>query len=203
MENLDPNIQRFAQSAVAAKRLMQMESNGTLDKVKTEAERSGRFSYDVNGQVNMNITESTNRPIQTSNKISQSGMKLPKEILESMTTNPIGQTTPTSSILDELNLATNGELLNQPQQITEQQTVSPMPISSTIDYSMIRMICEETMRKYIGSLKKSMLNESKNSDSNTLKAMKIGDKFSFVTNNGEIYEAKLEYKGNINKKATK
>lgn len=203
MENLDPNIQRFAQSAVAAKRLMQMESNGTLDKVKTEAERSGRFSYDVNGQVNMNITESTNRPIQTSNKISQSGMKLPKEILESMTTNPIGQTTPTSSILDELNLATNGELLNQPQQITEQQTVSPMPISSTIDYSMIRMICEETMRKYISSLKKSMLNESKNSDSNTLKAMKIGDKFSFVTNNGEIYEAKLEYKGNINKKATK
>lgn len=203
MENLDPNIQRFAQSAVAAKRLMQMESNGTLDKVKTEAERSGRFSYDANGQVNMNITESTNRPIQTSNKISQSGMKLPKEILESMTTNPIGQTTPTSSILDELNLATNGELLNQPQQITEQQTVSPMPISSTIDYSMIRMICEETMRKYIGSLKKSMLNESKNSDSNTLKAMKIGDKFSFVTNNGEIYEAKLEYKGNINKKATK
>ena len=58
------------------------------------------------------------------------------------------------------------------------------------------------MRKYIGSLKKTFLNESKQNviSDNTLKAMKIGDKFSFIDSKGNIYEAKLTLKGNVHDK---
>ena len=31
---MDPNIQRFAQNAQAAKRIMQMDMNGSLNKIK-------------------------------------------------------------------------------------------------------------------------------------------------------------------------
>lgn len=209
MSNIDPNIIRFAQNAQAAKRIMQMDMNGNLDKIKHNAEASGKMSYDSEGQVSMQISEN-NQFTQPKTSISKNAMKLPKEILESMTANPIGSQQSTGSILDELNAATSGQLLPQQNnnQITE--TLKPineptsMTVNNTIDYSMIRMICEETMRKYISSLKKSILTESKTTDTqSSLKAMKIGDKFSFITDKGEIYEAKLEYKGNINKKATK
>ena len=60
------------------------------------------------------------------------------------------------------------------------------------------------MRKYTSALKKSILNESKNADTNgTLKAMKVGDKFSFITDNGDLYEAKLTFIKNLNKKGEK
>ena len=64
---------------------------------------------------------------------------------------------------------------------------------------MIKMIVEDCMKKYTSALKKSMINESKNSD-DSLKAMKIGDKFSFITKNGDLYEAELKFVKNINKK---
>ena len=57
------------------------------------------------------------------------------------------------------------------------------------------------MRKYSSALKKTIINESKTtSNEGTLKAMKVGDKFSFITDNGDLYEAKLTFIKNINKK---
>jgi hypothetical protein len=74
-------------------------------------------------------------------------------------------------------------------------------VNASVDYSMIKMIVEESVRKYTSALKKSILSEAKQSQNNdTLKALKIGDKFTFVTDNGDLYEAKLTFVKNINKK---
>jgi hypothetical protein len=72
--------------------------------------------------------------------------------------------------------------------------------NSNVDYSMIKMIVEECMRKYVGTLKKTILNESKTSSNGELQAMKIGDKFSFITKNGDLYEAELKFIKNLNNK---
>lgn len=71
--------------------------------------------------------------------------------------------------------------------------------SSNVDYSLINKIINETVKKYAKLTKKQMLDEQKESDGSMLKAMKIGNKFSFITENGDVYEAKLVKKGNINK----
>ena len=86
----------------------------------------------------------------------------------------------------------------QPQKQIVETTQSTN--NSNVDYSMIKMIVEECMRKYVGSLKKTILNESKSNSSDELQAMKIGDKFSFITKNGDLYEAELKFIKNLNNK---
>jgi hypothetical protein len=74
--------------------------------------------------------------------------------------------------------------------------------SNGVDYSLIKTIVESTMKKYLGAYMKKYLNEGKiiNENSSELKAIKLGNKFSFITDNGDLYEAKLVFKKNINKK---
>ena len=130
----------------------------------------------------------------TSNKYTKINMsKLPKEIVESMVGSPIQQEV---SVLD--NIYDFNNIIEHKKdtisEIKEDKSIQP------IDYSIIRMICEDTMKKYVGHLKKAILTETKNNSTSSLKAMKSGDKFSFINDQGDIFEAKLEYKGNINKK---
>ena len=104
-------------------------------------------------------------------------------------------------------MLTNGKVLQQevkqqqPQQIIK-ETVQVQPqITSTVDYSMIKMIVEDCMRKYTSSLKKQLISENKTTqDSGTLQAMKIGNKFSFIDSKGNIFEATLKKVGNVNNK---
>ena len=65
------------------------------------------------------------------------------------------------------------------------------------DYSLIKMIVEECMKKYVGSLKKS-LNESRGSALEMITQQ--GNTFRFVTTDGKVFEGKLTYKGNIKEK---
>ena len=144
--------------------------------------------------------------------------KLPVEILESFKSKQIdttllngGMGKSNGSVLDQLNILTNGKVLQEetiqkPQQKQiVQETVQVQPqITSTVDYSMIKMIVEDCMRKYTSALKKQILSESKTTqDSGTLQAMKIGNKFSFIDSKGNVYEATLTKKGNINEKGGK
>ena len=137
--------------------------------------------------------------------------KLPPEIYESMTSNPI-DTTPLGqgideymqnvSVLDKFNLSQKLSNNNQRKKIVTE--TKEQQASSNIDYSMIKMIVEECMRKYTSALKKTILTESKQTDVNDeIQAMKIGDKFSFITKNGNLYEAKLTFIKNINEKGGK
>ena len=69
-----------------------------------------------------------------------------------------------------------------------------------VDYQLIGNMIEETVRKYAKALSKRMLKESKDGSSNNISALKLGDTFSFITENGDLYEATLTFKRNITKK---
>lgn len=126
--------------------------------------------------------------------------KLPKEILESLSTNPIEG----KEVFDP-----DYELIKAKKLIQESDkkraTTRPVitesaPHAIGVDYSLIKTIVEDCMRKYAGSIVKKVLTESKGSTEDSLKAIKIGDKFSFITSNGDLYEAELKFKKNVNKK---
>ena len=106
------------------------------------------------------------------------------------------------SVLDMVQQASGGKIFSEEKHIAVEQPTNTQPIvQSNIDYSMIKMIVEDCMRKYTSALKKSILSESKiNENVGTLQAMKIGDKFSFITSNGDLYEAKLTFIKNMNTK---
>lgn len=127
---------------------------------------------------------------------------LPKEILESFQTTQIDyeKLNPNQSILDLM-----GVVPSEPQEkVYVKETVehTPTKSSGTIDYSLIKDIIESTVKKYMSGYSKRIIEENKKNSqvSNEVKAIKIGDKFSFITENGDIYEAQLTFKKNINKK---
>ena len=126
---------------------------------------------------------------------------MPTEIIESFKKQP-SPTDYQGSVLDMVQQASGGKIFSEEKHRTIEQTTNTQPIvQSNIDYSMIKMIVEDCMRKYTSALKKSILSESKtNENVGTLQAMKIGDKFSFITSNGDLYEAKLTFIKNMNTK---
>ncbi len=125
---------------------------------------------------------------------------LPKEILESFQATNVDyeKLNPKQSILDIMGVTSHD---GQEQQHVK-ETVEPAVNQSNpqVDYSLIKDIVENAVKKYISGYSKKIIEESKKT-SNTngeVKAIKIGDKFSFITENGDIYEAKLTFKKNIN-----
>ncbi len=222
MANVDENISRFMNAKDRARKLIQMDANGTLDEVKKNAESNGKLSYDSEGYVNSTIMEqnSTPKDLNQYNNIQPQDFhinksKLPVEILESFKSKQIdttllngGMGKSNGSVLDQLDMLTNGKVLQQenvqkPQQKQiVQETVQVQPqVTSTVDYSMIKMIVEDCMRKYTSVLKKQILSENKTTQDNvTLQAMKIGNKFSFIDSKGNLYEATLKKIKNINEK---
>lgn len=145
--------------------------------------------------------------------------KLPKEILNAFKTNPIdtsalneamGMDNQSTSILDTLGIQGNTRNLKMPKQRVNEQSLKTqpqvVPQSVNIDYSLIKTIVEESVKKYTSALKKSILTENTNVSSNSgdnLVLMKLGESFKFVTSNGDIFEAKLIKKGNINENKKK
>ena len=221
MANVDENISRFMNAKDRARKLIQMDANGTLDEVAYNAKSEGKFSYNEEGLVDTTIMEHTNmKDLNQYNNIQPQDFqinksKLPVEILESFKSKQIdttllngGMGKSNGSVLDQLNILTNGKVLQEetiqkPQQKQiVQETVQVQPqVTSTVDYSMIKMIVEDCMRKYTSALKKQILSESKTTQDNvTLQAMKIGNKFSFIDSKGNLYEATLKKIKNINKK---
>lgn len=141
-------------------------------------------------------TASASQLIQEQKKSNgMNNSSLPKEILESFTKNPLELKTP--SVLDNIDTSDVHKTA-----ISETNGLLP---NNGIDYKLIEGIVEKTVKKYAVALNKKIISEGKdqNANLNELKAMKIGNKFSFISENGDIYEAKLIYKGNIRNKKTK
>jgi hypothetical protein len=195
-----------------AKKLIQMDVNGGFKQYEQKARESAEMSLNEDS-----IPQYQSQPQQQTMSYNQEPLniktnsKLPKEILESFKTkqidpSPLGYGV-SSSILDEVNYRTQGKLYNeetntQPQAKPKQQLVENVQIptnATNVDYSMIKMIVEDCMRKYVSSLKKTIINESKNNN-DELQALKIGDKFSFITKNGDLFEAELKFIKNLNNK---
>lgn len=114
--------------------------------------------------------------------------KLPIEVINAMRNSASTQ----SSVLDTIPSSLKEEIAKQtPSKASVQQNTTSM-----VDYSLIKTIMEDTVKKYIGSLKKSLLSEEKGSGLQLM--TKKGNTFRFVTEDGKIFEGQLTYKGNIN-----
>lgn len=197
-------IMRFMQSQTAARKLIHEDAKSDFKRIpKTnyngwdEGFANDNRSYDdYDSYMNSNdvYDQNTNyietyTPSKSYQYTDINRNKLPKEIVESMVGSTINEPI---SVLD--NLYDFEKIEKNKPQIKED-------ITHNINYDTIRNICEDVVKKYASALKKSIINESKNNDTDsTLKAMKIGNKFSFIDDKGNIYEAKLTLKGNINKK---
>lgn len=129
-----------------------------------------------------------------SNKKTKPYKGLPKAIYESLVDNPLDY----SDEMDEL--FSNGKLIKEAEKkkkiIKEDNIQSNQPI----DYSLIKMIIEDTVSKQIEKLQLKMLKENK-SNNNLLTTMRLKDnKFNFLTANGDLYEAELKFIKNIRDK---
>jgi glutamyl-tRNA reductase len=136
------------------------------------------------GQMNMNSVTGAS-----------SKSKLPKEILESFSKNYIDE-----SALDP-RLANLGNIELPKQKVAEQKVSKPIETkqSNGVDYEIIKSIVESSVKKYMGALSKKLLNEAKQSNNNGIAAIQfLGDKFSFIMKNGDLYEATLKFKQNLN-----
>lgn len=121
--------------------------------------------------------------------------RLPKEILESFSKDYL-DTTP-APILDTMGVTNGHQEIRQPK--VEQTQVS----NGKVDYELIKSIVESTVKKYMGAATKKILSEQKAAidESSNIAAIRFtGDKFVMVTKNGDLYEAKMEFKKNVNKK---
>ena len=124
---------------------------------------------------------------------------LPKEIVEAFKQNPIGNDTidiSNEEVQEVKQIMKNSNNLPTQNVINEQTT-------NGVDYGLIKTIIESAVKKYANALNKRIISENKSTakgNISELKAMKIGNKFSFISENGDIYEAKLVYKGNIKDK---
>lgn len=75
-------------------------------------------------------------------------------------------------------------------QITEQR-MQPVNVQSNgaIDYSIIKMLIDESISRNLESIKQSLINE------NTVRAFKLGDgKIQFLDRKGNLYEGELKLK---------
>ena len=206
-----------------AAKLMQLESNGTLDKIANDPTFRNNINSTLNSNETINTKElmSTNVPKAsdmplTSRQMSSSSSKVPKAIMEAFMSNPIDDSalygamgngdgrdisflmegtneTPTQIVKPTQNVR---EIINEGLESNKQQYV---PSSQQIDYPMIRTIVEEIVRKYAVSLNKKILSEGKQ-NTNEISTIALGKTFKFLDQSGNIYECIMRKTGNINQK---
>lgn len=130
--------------------------------------------------------------------------KIPQEILESIISQPID--IEGGNTLDVITKKISEKPVHK-EVIKEEKKENNTPIYTNnnvnIDYSLIKTIVEETIKKYSSALKRSILTEVKNNTvtegNNNLKIMSVGENLRLITEDGDVYEAELVYKGKIKK----
>jgi hypothetical protein len=145
-------------------------------------------NYRGNRQVQQAAVPTTQVPTQVNKG-------LPKEILESFSSNYIDQSVfdPNRSVLDKLGI--EGGNTAQPIQESVSQP-NYQPSNAKVDYELIKSIVEASVKKYVNALSKKMLTEN-----NDLGMIQVGDKkINLITKNGNVFEAELKFVKNINKK---
>ena len=206
-----------------AKKLMQLESNGTIDKITSDPQFRANIDASLTNtdavlSESMMTTardRSTQGPIAT-RQMGENASNVPQAIREAFMNNPIDD----SALYDamardgrDISFLTEG--LEQPKEIVKPSqnvrqivnegigTQPQMQYAQTaqIDYPMIRTIVEEIVKKYAVSLNKKIISEGKQAQSvPTINTIALGETFKFLDSEGNIYEGKLVKKGNIKKK---
>lgn len=182
-------------------KLMELDMNGSMDKIVEGAVSDGSLSYGEEGATFISKgKKSGQQPAVVINEaVEKAHSRMPKAILESFKKNP-GRPDE-KSILDRIGVTNINESKNHPVQNTQS---AQKPIQeSGIDYSLLKTIINEAVqqnvKKYMSALSKKLISEGVGSGTE-LKAVKFGDKFSFITKDGDVYIAEMKYSGNINDK---
>lgn len=180
MADLNSILQR---SKAVMARTKDLPYGGYVDKAGGTVNAEGEIMFE---------SRTSNSPTFSESAASKS--KLPQEVINAMrasSNEPI-------SIIDSVGISeTLKENINKQQNKQLKETRQATTTNSqTIDYPLIRMMIEETMKKYMGQLKKSLINEDKGGGLQLM--TQKGNTFRFVTEDGKIFEGKLTYKGNIN-----
>ena len=200
-------LNKLMQNRDTIRKIMAMDNNGRMDKMLENAVKSGNVSYSQDG---VNYSGGSNYNDDGRVVINEEVMKhsrMPKKILESFQQNPGSSTKMPTSVLDGLELESLHEMRNESSNIQ----MAPMTQvgGGQIDYSLLRTIInesvQENVKKYMSALSKKLLSEGVNvgTQSDTVQAVKLGKNFSFITENGDVYEATLAYKTNLNTKKEK
>ena len=182
MAELDQaTIARFMQSQQRAKKLIDMDARGVIDNLAENARKEGRLSTDDSGDINyvpssnsqpQQVNETYTQEMATNMMAARKNSKLPKAIIESFAKNNIdtsllGVGVGQSSVLDMIDHASGGKLFNEQKSMQRQKVVETVSqpqnvqVQGTVDYSLIKTIVEDCVKKYTSALRKSMLNESK------------------------------------------
>lgn len=189
---------RIASNKDAIRQLMKMDANGQLDEIYKNSENHG---FDDEGNITnimkaqggdysqMMIQENAKQGINT---------KLDPRILKSFAENPgrnpnEGRTFSSDEIEEALLEMEQGT--PKKKVVTEQRQYTSN--NSGIDYNRIESIIESSVKKYVSAMAKKLLKEGIGSGDSTLRAMKIGNTFSFIDDKGDIYEATLVKKRNL------
>ena len=198
----DSALSKIKDALSRSKKLMEM--SGDINKIARE--KRGNIEEALNTE-GVNLVSSPNKvnrnmePINQNRPITKAASKLPREILESFKSNKIESDPLMANNSSVLDLALPKEELVVEERVP-QPTERPQ-VSSGVDYSIIKMIVEESVRKYMSSLGKKIITESKNTSNGLNSMINIDGGFKFLTKNGDIYEAKLVKKGNIHDKKAK
>jgi hypothetical protein len=206
-----------------AKKLMQLESNGTIDKITSDPQFRANIDASLTNTdavlSESMMTTARDRSTQGSiatRQMGENASNVPQAIREAFMNNPIDD----SALYDamagdgrDISFLTEG--LEQPKEIVKPsqnvrqivnegigtQTQMQYTQTAQIDYPMIRTIVEEIVRKYAVSLNKKIISEGKQAQSvPTINTIALGETFKFLDSEGNIYEGKLVKKGNIKKK---
>ena len=206
-----------------AAKLMQLESNGTIDKIAKDPNFKANINNSLENDSIMTkdmMTTSFDRKTQaptTSMTMGENAANVPQAIREAFMSNPIDDSMLYNAIAtqgDGRELDFLNEMIvpqTQPQVVQPTQNVRQIvnegmgyqtsQTSQQIDYPMIRTIVEEIVRKYAISLKKNVLSENKQTQPiNQVNTIALGETFKYLTKNGDIFECTMKKVGNINKK---
>lgn len=178
-----------------SRNLISKDMDGTLDSIARE--ERGRINEMMDetpavlteggSPVSNQVPRNPTREFNTSH-MGPLADKLPREIVESFKKNPI-EINGSGSILDSVTLPQ----MQKPKKQAIREVAAPQA-SAPIDYSMVKMIVEGVVKKEMESIRESL-----NLGGNEINAMfNTKGGFKFLTKNGDIYEAKLIKKGNLN-----
>lgn len=194
-------IKNMIENRDTIRRIMELDSNGSMDRMLENAVNNGSF---VKGEDGGRYTPKNNvlnemskfqRPINPNTK-------LPKAIVESFMKNP-GTAMPLppemgGSVLDGFEIPQLERPLNEQKETSAQPTTQN---DGSIDYSLLKSIIneavQENVKKYMSAFAKKMLNEGVGGNQGGIKVIKLGEGLTFVDGEGNIYEAKLKFKRNI------
>lgn len=171
----------------------------------------GEFTNKSGARYNRQQSLFTEQQRQKPTVNKQSG--LPKAILESINQNPlnnvVSEYSVEGSVLDSIDYTPRQQYREPIQEtyVNEQYTSSqptygptiqqyPQQPMLTIDYNYIRSIVNECIQTNLKQIKEEILKES------TLKVVRLGgeNKIQLIDNKNNLYESKLEFKKNLNKK---